>query len=196
MSRFVCLLASLCSPTNKLCGRVDSIADWSWAPADPGVQNSRIRLFTPWIRYAGWVISSGCGSGNRSKSSRIRAQLVFRRCERQDVGLLSDVLTAFLRAMFVLQRRRARRQGLRGGQAGVVSFIQFFGSTLQMPPHFHSLVLDGVFGPQEGGVRFEPLPPPTPVWSPKQRRRERGVRQRPAKADEAEDVGEWIGQGS
>ncbi len=79
----------------------------------------------------------------------------------KDVGLLSDVLTVFLRAVFALQRRRARRQGLRGGQAGSVSFIQFFGSALQVTPHFHSLVPDGVFVPQEGGVRFEPLPPPT-----------------------------------
>ncbi len=30
-----------------------------------------------------------------------------------------------------------------------------------MTPHFHSLVPDGVFVPEEGGVRFEPLPPPT-----------------------------------
>jgi len=36
----------------------------------------------------------------------------------KDVGLLSDILTVFLRAVFALQRRRARRQGLRGGQAG------------------------------------------------------------------------------
>ena len=28
-------------------------------------------------------------------------------------------------------------------------------------PHFHSLVPNGVFVPREGGVRFEPLPPPT-----------------------------------
>ncbi|MFL5347374.1 MAG: transposase [Hyalangium sp.] len=49
----------------------------------------------------------------------------------------------------------------RGGQAGAVSFIQFFGSALQVTPHFHSLVPDGVFVPREGGVRFGPLPPPT-----------------------------------
>lgn len=42
-----------------------------------------------------------------------------------------------------------------------MSFIPFFGSALQVTPHFHSLVPDGVFVPQEGGVRFEPLPPPT-----------------------------------
>ncbi|HEY0096923.1 MAG TPA: transposase zinc-binding domain-containing protein, partial [Archangium sp.] len=79
----------------------------------------------------------------------------------KDVGLVSDVLTLFLRAVFALQRRRARRQGLRGGQVGAVSFIQFFGSALQVTPHFHSLVPDGVFVPREGGVCFEPLPPPT-----------------------------------
>ena len=46
------------------------------------------------------------------------------------------------------------------------SFIQFFGSALQVTPHFHSLVPDGVFVPREGGVRFEPLPPPTQAGMP------------------------------
>jgi hypothetical protein len=54
----------------------------------------------------------------------------------KDAGLLSDVLTVFLRAVFALQRRRARRQGIRRGQVGAVSFIQFFGSALQVTPHF------------------------------------------------------------
>ena len=36
-----------------------------------------------------------------------------------------------------------------------------YGSALQVTPHFHSLVPDGVFVPWEGGVRFEALPPPT-----------------------------------
>jgi hypothetical protein len=56
----------------------------------------------------------------------------------KDVGLLSDVLTVFLRAVFALQRRRARRQNVRGGQAGAVSFIQFFGSALQVTPSSES----------------------------------------------------------
>ncbi|MGZ3458855.1 MAG: hypothetical protein ACXU86_10185 [Archangium sp.] len=42
-----------------------------------------------------------------------------------------------------------------------MSFIQFFGSALQTTPHFHSMVPDDVFVPQEGSVRFEALPPPT-----------------------------------
>jgi hypothetical protein len=79
----------------------------------------------------------------------------------KDVGLLSDVLTVFLRTVFALQRRRARRQGIRRAQAGAVSFIQFFGSALQVTPHVHSLVPDGIFMPWEGGMRFEALPPPT-----------------------------------
>jgi hypothetical protein len=59
-----------------------------------------------------------------------------------------------------LQRRRARRQGLRGGQVGAVSFIPFFGSALQVTPDFHSQVPDGVFRLREDGVRFEALPRP------------------------------------
>jgi hypothetical protein len=79
----------------------------------------------------------------------------------KEVGLLTEVLTLFLRAVFALQRRRARKQGVRGGQVGAVSFLQFFGSALQVTPHFHALVPDGVFVPQEGKVRFEELGPPT-----------------------------------
>ena len=36
----------------------------------------------------------------------------------KNVGLLSDVLTVFVRAVYALQRRRARRQGIRRAQAG------------------------------------------------------------------------------
>jgi hypothetical protein len=71
-----------------------------------------------------------------------------------DAGLRSDVLTLFLRAVFALLHRRARRRGLRGGQQGPHSFTQFFGSAFQVTPHFHSLVPDGVFVPWEGGIAF------------------------------------------
>jgi hypothetical protein len=50
---------------------------------------------------------------------------------------------------------------VRGGQPGAVSFIPFFGSALQVTPHFHALVPDGVLVPREGGVHFEGLAPPT-----------------------------------
>jgi hypothetical protein len=106
----------------------------------------RVEQVLPHVPYRQWTLSF---------PHQVRWVLL------KDVGLLSDVLTVFLRAVFAMQRRRARRQGLRGGQAGAVSFIPFFGSALQVTPHFHSLVPDGIFVPREGGVRFEPLPPPT-----------------------------------
>jgi len=43
-----------------------------------------------------------------------------------------------------------------------VTVIQRFGSGLNLNPHFHTLLFDGVFfeGP-EGALEFRPLPPPT-----------------------------------
>ena len=79
-----------------------------------------------------------------------------------DAALTSQVLRAFLRALFADQRRRARQQfGVRGGLCGAVSFIQRFGSALNLTPHFHSLVLDGVYpGPAYRPGPFLPLAPP------------------------------------
>ena len=45
----------------------------------------------------------------------------------RDAQLLSEVLAVFLRALIALQRRRARRLGMEGGQTGAVSFVQRFG---------------------------------------------------------------------
>jgi hypothetical protein len=55
----------------------------------------------------------------------------------RDAQLLSDVLTLFLRAL---------------------TFVQRFGSALQLTPHFHALVPDGVFRDE---AAFVPLPPPS-----------------------------------
>ena len=76
--------------------------------------------------------------------------------------LTSEVLRAFLRAVFADQRRRARRLfGIRKGQCGSVTFIQRFGSALNLTPHFHTLVLDGVYaGPSHSLGDFVALPPP------------------------------------
>jgi hypothetical protein len=76
--------------------------------------------------------------------------------------LTSEVLRCFLRAVFADTRRRAKRDlGVRGGACGSVTFIQRFGSALNLTPHFHALVLDGVY---EGGASapgwFRPLDPP------------------------------------
>ena len=76
--------------------------------------------------------------------------------------LTSAVLRAFLRSVFADQRRRAKQvHGIRNGQCAAVTFIQRFGSALNLTPHFHSLVLDGVFaGPAHSPGPFLPLPPP------------------------------------
>ncbi len=79
-----------------------------------------------------------------------------------DAKLTSGVLRAFLRALFANQRRRAREvHGVHNGQCASVTFIQRFGSALNLTPHFHSLVLDGVYaGPAHSPGPFLPLPPP------------------------------------
>jgi hypothetical protein len=76
--------------------------------------------------------------------------------------LTSEVLRCFLRAVFADYRRRAKRDlGVSRGACGSVTFIQRFGSALNLTPHFHTLVLDGVY---EGGTgstgRFRALDRP------------------------------------
>jgi len=54
-----------------------------------------------------------------------------------------------------------RLSGVQRGQSGSVSFIQRFGSALNLTPHFHTLVLDGIYpGPPHDLGSFVPLPPP------------------------------------
>ncbi len=76
--------------------------------------------------------------------------------------LTTEVLRAFLRAVFADQRRRARKQlGIRKGSCGSVTFIQRFGSALNLTPHFHTLVLDGVYAGTSSDLGpFAPLPAP------------------------------------
>ena len=64
--------------------------------------------------------------------------------------------------MFTDQRHRARKEfGIRKGLCGSVTFIQRFGSALNPTPHFHRLVLDGVYtGTLSEPGPFAPLPPP------------------------------------
>jgi hypothetical protein len=51
--------------------------------------------------------------------------------------------------------------GIRKGQCGSVTFIQRFGSALDLTPHFHSLVLAGVYsGPSHDPGEFVALPAP------------------------------------
>jgi hypothetical protein len=77
--------------------------------------------------------------------------------------LLARLQRLLFSAIAVHQRRVARRRGLTGRlHTGAVVMTQYFGSALQLTPHFHGLVPDGVFTEDAGALRFEPLPPPTP----------------------------------
>jgi hypothetical protein len=80
-----------------------------------------------------------------------------------DAKLTSQVLRAFLRALFAGLRRRARDQwDTARAQCGAVSFIQRFGSALNLNLHFHTLALDGVYNRREGApLHFLPLPAPS-----------------------------------
>ncbi len=79
-----------------------------------------------------------------------------------DARLMSEVLNVFLRALFASLRRRARGQGVLGRlQCGAVSFLQRFGSAINLNCHIHTLALDGVYEVSDDGpTRFYPLPPP------------------------------------
>ena len=75
--------------------------------------------------------------------------------------LVSLMLRLFLRALFAWQRRCARKQGIAAPLCGAVSFVQRFGSALNLNIHVHAILPDGVFFEEDNGqVRFHPLFPP------------------------------------
>lgn len=82
-----------------------------------------------------------------------------------DPLLLSKVISMFLRTIMAYQRRRARALGVRRPLTGAVTFVQLLGSVLQLTPHAHSWIPDGVFTADDTQtlqfVRFVRLPPPT-----------------------------------
>jgi hypothetical protein len=79
-----------------------------------------------------------------------------------DARLTSDVLTVFIRVLFgELQRRASELLGVRSTQCGAVTFVQRWGDALNCNPHFHSVVLDGVYiGCGDGRPEFHQLPAP------------------------------------
>jgi hypothetical protein len=87
---------------------------------------------------------------------------VFERAPAVDRAQPLDLLGLSIRALFASLRRRARAQwGVSRGFCGAVTFVQRFGSALNLNLHFHSLTLDGVYEIRDWSVaRFHPLPPP------------------------------------
>jgi hypothetical protein len=71
--------------------------------------------------------------------------------------LITAALSTCLRVLFSWQRRRLRRHGLRQLTCGAITFVQRFGSALQLNVHFHVLVPDGAF--DDEGVFMASEPP-------------------------------------
>jgi Putative transposase len=57
----------------------------------------------------------------------------------RDPALITRTLGLALRGIFARHRLRARRLGVRGTRAGAVTFVQRFGSALNLNVHFHCL---------------------------------------------------------
>jgi hypothetical protein len=80
----------------------------------------------------------------------------------RDHGLCRAVLRIYARALLTFMRRQAHRHGISDGRSGAVTAIQRFGSAVNLNVHFHTLVLDGAFAPDESGTpRFTRVPPST-----------------------------------
>ena len=83
----------------------------------------------------------------------------------QNHELLCWTLRLCLRKIFAWQRRQARKEGVETPHCGAISFVQRFGSLLNLNCHFHHLVADGVFAsePDSDIVEFHPLSAPLPT---------------------------------
>jgi hypothetical protein len=73
----------------------------------------------------------------------------------RDSALASRALAITLRAIFSHHRR-----GAPASRCGAVTFVQRFGSALNLNVHFHCVLPDGVFVREGGPVRFLPATPP------------------------------------
>jgi len=62
-----------------------------------------------------------------------------------DKQLTSDVLGVFLRAVYGWYRRQGGEDERNARRPGSVTFVQRFGSALNLNVHFHALLLDGVY---------------------------------------------------
>ena len=80
----------------------------------------------------------------------------------RDNAFFSEMLRGFVRTVFAWQRRQGRALGISGGQPAAVAMIQFFGSAIQLHPHVHAQIPDGLWVPGRAHtMTFAELPPPT-----------------------------------
>jgi len=77
--------------------------------------------------------------------------------------LISSVLEILIRALKQFHLRKVKGIGFKRLETGSVTFIQRFGSALNLNIHFHILFLDGVYSKNndDANPTFHPLPAPT-----------------------------------
>jgi hypothetical protein len=80
-----------------------------------------------------------------------------------DGKLLGEVVSIFTDTVATWYRKRHLERGLPEGETGAVTAIQRANSDLRLSPHFHSLFLDGLYGPDRDGrgLMFHPAPAPS-----------------------------------
>ena len=76
--------------------------------------------------------------------------------------LTNKILSVFIQTISSYQKKKAKLYGLKAARPGAVTFIQRFGSALNLNVHFHTLFADGVFYKTENGdYKFLRLSEPT-----------------------------------
>jgi hypothetical protein len=98
----------------------------------------------PWVGYRQWTLSVPYAL----RWAVVKRPKLLKRVERR-----------LLQSVFRWQRQRAKQLGAQGGlRGGAVAFTQYFGSALQLTPHLHVLVPEGLWAKDD----FVRLPPPEP----------------------------------
>src|SRR5215475_8964073 len=122
-----------------------------WCPSCGGRRMSEraahlVDAVLPWAPVRQWVLTV---------PYRLRYRMAF------DHGLSRAVLSVFTRVLLETYARGAGARGIAGGRTGSITVIQRAGGGLNVNPHFHTLVLDGVFREAEAsGLEFHPAPGP------------------------------------
>jgi hypothetical protein len=102
-----------------------------------------VRWVLPHVRIRQWVFSL---------PPALRVALAF----HHDLALAVHAVA--MRAIEGWYRDKARALGIADGKTGSITAIQRFGSDLALNPHFHALVLDGVY---DAGGEFTAITAPT-----------------------------------
>ncbi len=78
-----------------------------------------------------------------------------------DARILARIIRAFANALAARYRRWANGVGIGDHAHGAITFVQRFGSSLNLNVHLHVVVVDGVFS-RNDGLLFTSAPRPTP----------------------------------